>query len=236
VESPQKGARGVLIADAWRLAIVVTIAGTLARLVVAALTPLFPDETYYWEFSRRLATGYFDHPPVIAWLVRLGTMVFGDTPLGVRFGAVVAGGVAALFTAAAAAARRLRGPRGALIAAVVFALMPLSTGLTLATPDAPLLCFVAATLYALLRALEHQARSPGSLRWWRWAGVTPGRWSPWPFSPACLPSANCGSGCASRVRTSRPRLRFSSSPRSSSGTQRTTGRHSRFSSATAWPP
>ena len=172
VESPQKGAHSVLISAAWRLAIIVTIAGTLTRMVVAALTPLFPDETYYWEFSRRLATGYFDHPPVIAWLVRFGTALFGDTSLGVRFGAVLAGGVAALFTAAAA--RRLRGPRGALIAAVVFALMPLSAGLTLATPDAPLLCFVAATLYALVRALEHPARSAGSLRWWCWAGVALG--------------------------------------------------------------
>src|SRR5687768_11688871 len=153
VESPPQDARGGVDADAWRLAIVVTIAGTLARLVVAALTPLYPDETYYWEFSRRLAGGYFDHPPVIAWLIRLGTLLFGDTSLGVRFGAVVAGALAALFTAAAA--RRLSGPRSALIAAAVFALMPLSTGLTLATPDAPLLCFVAATVYALVRVLEH---------------------------------------------------------------------------------
>lgn len=171
-ESPQKGARGGVVGDAWRLAVIVTIAGTLTRLVVAALTPLFPDETYYWEFSRRLATGYFDHPPVIAWLVRAGTLLFGDTALGVRFGAVIAGGVAALFTAAAA--RRLRGSRGALIAAVVFALMPLSTGLTLATPDAPLLCFVAATLYALVRAFEHAPRTAGSLRWWSLAGVALG--------------------------------------------------------------
>jgi 4-amino-4-deoxy-L-arabinose transferase-like glycosyltransferase len=172
VESPQKGARGAVVGDAWRLAVIVTIAAALTRLVVAAFTPLFPDETYYWEFSRRLAGGYFDHPPVIAWLVRFGTLLFGDTSLGVRFGAVIAGAVAALFTAAAA--RRLRGPRGALIAAVVFALMPLSTGLTLATPDAPLLCFVAATLYALLRALEHEPRSRESLRWWCAAGVALG--------------------------------------------------------------
>src|SRR5829696_9222630 len=98
VESPPQGERGVLIGDAWRLAIVITIAGTLTRLVVAALTPLFPDETYYWEFSRRLAGGYFDHPPAIAWLVHVGTAIFGDTPLGVRFGPVVAGGCAAFFT------------------------------------------------------------------------------------------------------------------------------------------
>src|SRR5687768_6523075 len=162
VESPPQDARGGVDADAWRLAIVVTIAGTLARLVVAALTPLFPDETYYWEFSRRLAAGYFDHPPVIAWLVRLGTEIFGDTAMGVRFGPVIAGGCAAFFTALAA--KRLRGPRGGLIAAAVFALMPLSTGLTLATPDAPLLCFVAATIYALVRVLETPVASRASLQ------------------------------------------------------------------------
>jgi 4-amino-4-deoxy-L-arabinose transferase-like glycosyltransferase len=172
VESPPQGERRVLIGDAWRLAIVVTIAGTLARLVVATLTPLFPDETYYWEFSRRLAGGYFDHPPVIAWLVRFGTALFGDTALGVRFGAVIAGGCAAFFTALAA--RRLRGPRGGLVAAAMFALMPLSTGLTLATPDAPLLCFVAATVYALVRVFETPAHSRASLTWWSVAGATLG--------------------------------------------------------------
>jgi len=36
------------------------------RLIIAALVPLHPDEAYYWEWSRHLAAGYFDHPPAIA--------------------------------------------------------------------------------------------------------------------------------------------------------------------------
>lgn len=169
---PSEGGGRLLISQAWPLAIVVTIAATLVRLFVAAVTPLFPDETYYWEFSRRLASGYFDHPPVIAWLIRAGTVLFGDTALGVRFGPVLAGGAAAFLTAAAA--RRLRGPRGGLIAAAVFALMPLSTGLTLATPDAPLLCFVAATIYALVRVFASPSHTRESLTWWCCAGVALG--------------------------------------------------------------
>ena len=172
VESPEEDFGSLLGAQAWPLAMVVTVAATLVRLFVAATTPLFPDETYYWEFSRRLAAGYFDHPPVIAWLVKAGTLVFGDTSLGVRFGAVLAGGSAALLTAAAA--KRLRGPRGGLIAAAVFAVMPLSTGLTLATPDAPLLCFVAATLYALVRVFTAPSRTRESLTWWCIAGTALG--------------------------------------------------------------
>jgi len=36
------------------------------RLVVAASIPLVPDEAYYWVWSRALAPGYPDHPPMVA--------------------------------------------------------------------------------------------------------------------------------------------------------------------------
>jgi len=58
---------GHLIADdegrLWRTALVVTIAAVVVRLVFATVLPLFPDETYYWDWSRHPASGYFDHPP-----------------------------------------------------------------------------------------------------------------------------------------------------------------------------
>jgi hypothetical protein len=48
----------------------------------AASTELANDEAYYVMFSERLAWGYFDHPPVTALLVRLGSFLGGT--LGVR--------------------------------------------------------------------------------------------------------------------------------------------------------
>ena len=156
-----------------RSAISITIAAGLVRIIIGGLTPLFPDETYYWEWSRRLAAGYFDHPPAIAWLIRAGTLAAGDTPLGVRLGPGVAGIVAGLFLCGAA--RRIAGDRAALVTAVVFAIMPLSAaGLILATPDAPLLATAAATCWAVLRALEHPPRSLRSFGWWCAAGLTVG--------------------------------------------------------------
>src|SRR3954462_11263762 len=77
---------------AW-LVLAVAVA---VRLAAAALVPLAPDETYYWEWSRRLATGYLDHPPAIAFFIRAGTLVLGATPLGVRMGSVLAGAVASV--------------------------------------------------------------------------------------------------------------------------------------------
>ena len=38
------------------------------RAVMAGLLPLTADEAYYWLWSQHLAWGYFDHPPMIAWL------------------------------------------------------------------------------------------------------------------------------------------------------------------------
>src|SRR5437868_5289786 len=54
------------------------------RLAAAAWTPLTFDEAYYWMWSRHLAGGYYDHPPMVAIVIRLGTLIAGDTELGVR--------------------------------------------------------------------------------------------------------------------------------------------------------
>src|SRR5580658_5129932 len=60
------------------------VALVLLRLVAAAWTPLTFDEAYYWTWSKHLAFGYYDHPPGVALVIRLGTMIAGDTELGVR--------------------------------------------------------------------------------------------------------------------------------------------------------
>src|SRR6185312_6878201 len=54
------------------------------RLVAAAWTPITFDEAYYWMWSKHLAGGYYDHPPMVALVIRAGTMIAGDTELGVR--------------------------------------------------------------------------------------------------------------------------------------------------------
>ena len=158
---------------AWRAAVVVVVASWVVRLAFAARLPLFPDETYYWDWSRRLQGGYFDHPPMIALLIRAGTALAAPSPAAVRFFPVLAGAVAML--AAAATARRLAGARAAMLATLSFAIMPLAAaGLVLATPDAPLLAFEAIALYAVVRALEVPPRSGASLGWWSLAGVAVG--------------------------------------------------------------
>ena len=165
-------------ANEWNLALMILGAAALIRLMFAARIPLFPDETYYWEWSRHLAAGYFDHPWGIAALIRGGTWLaaaadLSRSPVAVRCLVIVAGFLASLF--GAAIARRVGGDRSGLIAAVVFAVMPLAaSGMVLATPDVPLLMTAAAGLYCVVRALGHPPRSTSALWWWIAAGVSLG--------------------------------------------------------------
>jgi 4-amino-4-deoxy-L-arabinose transferase-like glycosyltransferase len=162
----------------WRSAVVVIVVAALVRLVFAALVPVFPDEAYYWEWSRQLAPGFFDHPPAIAFLIRLGGELLAPigasaTSLAVRIGPVIAGFITAFATIATA--RRLAGDASALRAAVVITALPLAAaGLLLATPDAPLLLFTAVAFYTITRALQEQPRSSASLGWWMATGATLG--------------------------------------------------------------
>ena len=55
----------------------------LLNLVQSAATGLIDDEAYYWVYSQFPAWGYFDHPPMVAILIKAGYSIFANE-LGVR--------------------------------------------------------------------------------------------------------------------------------------------------------
>ncbi len=67
----------------------------LVNLLQAIFTPIHDDETYYWIYSNELAWGYFDHPPAVAVIIRIGRLFF-DNVLGVRFITVLMSSASAL--------------------------------------------------------------------------------------------------------------------------------------------
>jgi len=108
------------------------------HLWMAATLELSPDEAYYWTWSRDLALSYPDHPPLVAWLVRLGTAVAGGTELGVRLLFVVLGSVLVPLVYLLGRRLSLR-PGFALLAAAAAGTSLLgSAGALLATPETPL--------------------------------------------------------------------------------------------------
>ena len=66
-------------APRWRnTAVGLIVYAFVLRLVYAGSVEMMPEETYYWNYSRHLSFGYLDHPPMVAWLIRAATAVFGQ--------------------------------------------------------------------------------------------------------------------------------------------------------------
>lgn len=133
-------------------ALLVTLAFTLARLPVAALLELSPDESYYWLWSTRLDLSYFDHPPMVAWGIAAFTTVLGDAEWAVRAFALACSFVTA--GALAWSARELapepHGDRAALATATLACAMPIThAGAIVITPDSPASACWAVALAAL---------------------------------------------------------------------------------------
>jgi hypothetical protein len=107
------------------------------NIIQAGFTELIDDEAYYWVYSRFPDWGYFDHPPMIAMMIKLGYGIFGNA-LGVRLFAV-------LLNAASIYIARLLLPRqnDFLFYAVACTIAVAQIGGIIAAPDAPLIFTVA---------------------------------------------------------------------------------------------
>jgi Dolichyl-phosphate-mannose-protein mannosyltransferase len=123
------------------------------RALAAFSLPLTGDEAYYWEWSRRLAFGYLDHPPGVAFTIAAFAPL-GHAPGVVRLGFVLCGAVASLAVAACAIA--ISGDkRAGAVAAVCLTLAPLSSvAFGSASPDGPYLMCWALALWFAARAFR----------------------------------------------------------------------------------
>ncbi len=76
---------------AWPLRKIGLLLGALfvLRLAIGTWLELAPDEAVYWSWSRHLAGGYFDHPPLIAWINWLSTRLLGSTQFAIRLPAAI---------------------------------------------------------------------------------------------------------------------------------------------------
>jgi len=136
--------------------VVLLLVITAAKLVIAANLDLFWDEAYYWQAAHRLDIGYADKPFMTALLVRLGTLMFGDTRFGVRALYLLIG--AAFPFAMYLLARPMVGHRDAVLAAGASLVMPMTALLgVLAFQDVPMLLFAVLSLAAFARARRGDA-------------------------------------------------------------------------------
>lgn len=135
------------------------------RLAVSGQFTLYFDEAYYWVWSEHLAAGYYDHPPMVAVFIWLGTALFGDTEFGVRFVGTVSAAVDTLLIYLIM--RTLfDNVRLAAWAAIISSCGTMTAFSLFIVPDTPMMLFWLASFYALAKI----ARG-GSDWWWLVVGA-----------------------------------------------------------------
>ncbi|MGO9016040.1 MAG: glycosyltransferase family 39 protein [Dissulfurispiraceae bacterium] len=138
---------------------------------------LSPDEAHYWEWSRRLDLSYYSKGPMIAYLIYLGTHLFGNTVFGIRVLAIIFSAVSSIYIFklvnimygndyldhnSMTPQRSARQRSAALQAAFAFQAIPLFSAFgVLFTIDSPFTFFWIVSLYIFYKAI-----SEGSKRQW----------------------------------------------------------------------
>jgi hypothetical protein len=120
---------------------------TLALLQAASMD-LLPDEAYYRLYSLHPAWGYFDHPPMIAMLIKAGSL-FHAAELGVRLGSIIIS-----LTGILLLERWVRPEKLWLFYLSISGIALIHAGSFLAIPDIPLFFFSLAYLILLKWYLE----------------------------------------------------------------------------------
>jgi 4-amino-4-deoxy-L-arabinose transferase-like glycosyltransferase len=145
------------------------VALIVLRLVSAAYTPLTFDEAYYWTWSTHLAGGFYDHPPMVALVIRLGTLIAGNTELGVRLVSILL--ALPMSFAVYRTAEILFGGRRVAATATILLNVTLmaAVGTMIVTPDAPLLVASSFVLFFLAKVL-----ATGRGIWWLAVGTAVG--------------------------------------------------------------
>ncbi len=120
--------------------------------------PLSVDEAQYWLWSQHLALGYHSKPPMIAYLVRISTAIFGNNIFGIKFFMPLSHAITTLFIYLAT--KKISNVNIATFAAISFFIsLGVSFSSTILSTDPIMLMFWSMGFYYLCCVLEDNLTS-----------------------------------------------------------------------------
>jgi 4-amino-4-deoxy-L-arabinose transferase-like glycosyltransferase len=127
------------------------------------------DELYFVACGDHLSFGYVDHAPLVPWIARVATTLFGDSLVGLRIFATLAGALT-IFLIGMLASRMGGGRFAQTLACLAWLVAPVSlrTGNMLAIPSFEPLFWVACA-WVLVRIADED-----NPRLWPWLGLIAG--------------------------------------------------------------
>ncbi|MBI5237846.1 MAG: glycosyltransferase family 39 protein [Deltaproteobacteria bacterium] len=142
---------------------------TLIHFIYLSVVPLSGDEAYHWEWSRHLDFSYYDHPPMVAWMIALSTFLWGTSLTTVRLPALFSMTLSFIFLYLLAR-EMFEDKRVSTLAGILALFFPIYTiGSVLVTTDPPLGLFYTLFIYSF-----YKAACRGKKAWWYVSGFALG--------------------------------------------------------------
>ncbi len=148
---------------------ILTAITTFLRLSVIGKLGLTVDEAHYWVYTKFLDLSYYDHPPMIAYIIKLFTGIFGINEFAVRFPSVI------IFIITSwiffLCLKKLFDDKIAFIGALLVNLLPVFSflGAVVTIPDSPLSLFWMLSFYLFINIIETKEK-----KYWYMLGVAVG--------------------------------------------------------------
>src|SRR3954471_8655996 len=137
--------------------ILLIVVSSFIRLIVAGLTELGNDEAYYQAYAQHLQWCYFDHPPMVAWLIRLTTAnLLLQQELFIRFGSVVCASIGTSLIYLMG--KKMKNNQAGWIAAILYTTSFYTSVISgiFILPDSPeVICWLA-SMYCMLQIISNQ--------------------------------------------------------------------------------
>jgi hypothetical protein len=132
------------------------VIATLVRCITACCTELGNDEVYYRMYAQYLQWNYFDHPPVVGWLIRFTTAnLFLDNELFIRLGAIISAAITTWFIFLIG--KKLNNDYTGFLAALIYTCSIYGSVIagTFILPDSPQMICWSAGLYFLIKISKY---------------------------------------------------------------------------------
>jgi 4-amino-4-deoxy-L-arabinose transferase-like glycosyltransferase len=151
---------------------ILIVAATIIHCIIAATINLGNDEVYYWTYALHLRWNYFDHPPVIALLIRLFTFnLHAHYAFFVRLPAIISSAIATYIIFKTGTL--IRNEQTGWYAALLYTTSLYSSIIagTFILPDSPQMVFWMAAIYILIKIFKEPASDK---KYWIYFGILAG--------------------------------------------------------------
>ncbi|MBR4632713.1 MAG: glycosyltransferase family 39 protein [Elusimicrobia bacterium] len=153
----------------YKLFWILTTITTFLRLSVIGKLGLTVDEAHYWVYSKFLDLSYYDHPPMIGYIIKVFTDIFGINEFAVRLPSVIIFVITSwLFFLCV---KKIFNERIAFIGIILINVLPVFSflGAVVTIPDSPLSLFWILSFYLFITIIETKEK-----KYWYMLGIAIG--------------------------------------------------------------